>query len=182
MRSFFFQKMFYFFLESQKCAYISVAFGSFAFEPCDLAQAFCMCFHKLLAIVCRSFGLFLLTELVSLSCVQEAPLLFLGRRTFSPQWFRTLLSASILTKTFAFVLIVICTFQTKAHSSLGHRSHLLEWCDGWTFLWCLFIWVIVGTNEEMMSIIIWAFPNYFSWHRNLCVRKLLTLKKVINLS
>lgn len=95
MNDHFFQKMFYSFLESQKFTYISAAFGSLAFELCDLAQAFWMCFHKLLAIVCRSFGLFLLTELVSLSCVQEAPLLFLGKRTFSPWWFRTLLTASI---------------------------------------------------------------------------------------
>lgn len=51
----------------------SSTFGSIAFELYDWGQVFQMCFHKLLAIVCRNVGLFLLTELVYFNHLSEAP-------------------------------------------------------------------------------------------------------------
>ena len=76
---------------------------------------------------------------------------FLAEWPFSPCQYRTRftvdddtllqVSASIFTRSFAFVLGLIRTFPTKARSSLGHRTRLLpERYDGWTFPCCLCRW------------------------------------------
>ena len=58
-------------------------------------------------------------------------------------------SANIFTRSLAFVLGFICTFLTKAHSSLGHGTRLLpERYDGWTFPWCLCLHISVWTDEH----------------------------------
>jgi hypothetical protein len=57
-------------------------------------------------------------------------------------------SSSIFTRTFAVVLVLICTFRTKVHSSLGDRTHLLpEQYDSCVVPWCLYLRAIVCTDE-----------------------------------
>lgn len=71
-----------------------------------------------------------------------------GRVAFQPMsieysfccghWDTLIASVVIFITSFAFVHGWICTFQTKACSSLAHRSRLLPArCDGWTLLFAL---------------------------------------------
>ena len=58
-------------------------------------------------------------------------------------------SSSIFTSSFAVVLGLICTFQTKVHSSLGDRRCLLpEPYDDCVVPWCLYLRNIVCTDER----------------------------------
>ena len=60
-----------------------------------------------------------------------------------------LVSSSIFTGSFAVVLGLICTFRTKARSSLGDRMRLLpERYDCCVVPWCLYLHNIVCTNER----------------------------------
>jgi hypothetical protein len=57
-------------------------------------------------------------------------------------------SSSIFTRSFAVVLVLICTFRTKVGSSLGCTTCLLpEWYDGCVVPWCLYVRTIVCTDE-----------------------------------
>ena len=59
-----------------------------------------------------------------------------------------LVSSSIFTRSFAVVLGLICTFHTKVHTSLGDRKLLLpERYDGCVVPWCLYLRIIVYTDE-----------------------------------
>ena len=61
-------------------------------------------------------------------------------------------SASILTRSFAVVLGLICTFRTKVRSSLGDRTRILpERYDGCVVPWCLYLRTIVCTDELVSS-------------------------------
>ena len=61
-------------------------------------------------------------------------------------------SSSIVTRSFAVVLGLICTFSTKEHSSLGDRTRLLpERYDGCMIPWCLYLRTIVCTDERGTS-------------------------------
>ena len=58
-------------------------------------------------------------------------------------------SSSIFTRSFAVVLGLICTIRTKVRSSLGDRTHLLpERYDGCVVPWCLYLRIIVCTDER----------------------------------
>ena len=58
-------------------------------------------------------------------------------------------SSSIFTRSFAVVLGLICTFRTKVRSSLGDRMRLLpEQYDGCVVPWCLYLRIIVCTDER----------------------------------
>ena len=58
-------------------------------------------------------------------------------------------SSSILTRSFAVVLGLSCTFHTKVRSSLGDRTRLLpERYDGCVVPWCLYLHTIVCTDER----------------------------------
>ena len=63
--------------------------------------------------------------------------------TFAP------VSSSIVTRSFAVVLGLICTFRTKVDSSLGDRTCLLpEWYDGYMVPWCLYLHTIICIDEH----------------------------------
>ena len=58
-------------------------------------------------------------------------------------------SSSIFTRSFAVVLGLICTSQTKVRSSLGDRTRLLpEQYEGCVVPWCLFLRTIVCTDAR----------------------------------
>ena len=58
-------------------------------------------------------------------------------------------SSSIFTRSVAVVLALICTSLTKVRSSLGDRTRLLpEWYDGCVVPWCLYLRIIVCTDER----------------------------------
>jgi hypothetical protein len=58
-------------------------------------------------------------------------------------------SSSIFIRSFAAVLGLICTFQTKVRSSLGDMTRLLpERYDGCVIPWCLYLHTIVCTDEH----------------------------------
>ena len=58
-------------------------------------------------------------------------------------------SSSIFTRSFAVVLVLICTFRTKVRSSLGDRMRLLpEQYDVCVVPWCLHLRTIVCTDER----------------------------------
>ena len=59
------------------------------------------------------------------------------------------ISSSILARSFAVVLGLICTFHTKVLSSLGDRTRLLpERYDCCVVPWCLYLHTIVYTDEH----------------------------------
>ena len=58
-------------------------------------------------------------------------------------------SSSILTRSIAVVLGLICTSHTKVRSSLGDRTRLLpERYDACVFPWCFYLRTIVCTDER----------------------------------
>ena len=58
-------------------------------------------------------------------------------------------SSSIFTRSFAVVLGLIYTFRIKVRSSLGDRTRLLpERNDGYVVPWCLYLRIIVCTDER----------------------------------
>ena len=58
-------------------------------------------------------------------------------------------SSSIFTRSFVFVLGLICTVHTKVCSSLGDRTRLLpEWYEGCLIPWCLYLHTIVCIDER----------------------------------
>lgn len=84
---------------------------------------------------------------------------FLAEQRFSPLLYstrftvdnETLLpsSASIFTRSFALVLGLFWTYWTKLRSSLGPRIRLRpERYDGWMFPPCLYLHIIVWTDER----------------------------------
>ena len=84
---------------------------------------------------------------------------FLAERPFRLCHYRTLfnvdiytfvpVSSIIVTRSFAVVLGLICSFRTKGSSSLGDRMRLLpEWYDGCVVPWCLYLHTTVYTDER----------------------------------
>lgn len=135
--------------------HVSLALGSFAFELYDLGHAIWMWFHKLLTIVCRNFGPFLLTELVSLSCLYEAPWLFVGERSFSlcstgPFWLPT--SAQTVSLSFRRIDLHILD-QIRLISGTQNPSPWAVWWLDIGHGWCLYLRITVVTDELSVNLL-----------------------------